>query len=318
MRKVFITGISGFAGYYLARLLFQEKNEVYGLVRSTNRLHNFSELKNYITFQTGDITNRACLKNILKEVKPDYIFHLASLSHLPESNKNPQKTFAVNVIGTVNLYDAVVESEIHPRILFVGSSESYGFVKKSELPITESTLLKPSNFYSLSKYSAEMISYQYFLEKDLDIVRVRPFNHTGPGQNQQFVCSSFAKQIAEIEKGLRPPKIEVGNLQAKRDFIDVRDVVVSYWFALLKGIKGDVYNICSEESISMQSILEKLISFSDVDVSIIIKPELFRKYDVPEYCGDSSRFRDTTGWKKKISINKTLKDLLNFWRDSLS
>jgi len=260
--KAFITGISGFAGSHLAEFLLNKGYEVYGTFYDKSTFLNLNGFIDNIGLFECDIRNCNDLKQIIKKVRPDEIYHLAAISFIPTALKNPKMTFDTNLYGTLNLYEAIKELKYNPKILFVGSADEYGSIKNSDLPIREDCPLRPINPYSISKASADLLSYAYFKNYHLKIIRVRPFNHIGPRQSPEFVCPSFAKQIAEIEKGLKEPIIKVGNLETKRDFTDVRDMIGAYWLALNKGEPEEVYNICSERTIKIRELLNNLLDLS--------------------------------------------------------
>jgi GDP-4-dehydro-6-deoxy-D-mannose reductase len=315
--KALITGISGFAGSHLAEFLIEKGYEVFGTFFDKSTFSNLNGLVNKIKVYRCDIRNYDALKNVIEDVKPDEIYHLAAISFVPTSLKEPKLTFDTNLYGTLNLYQAVIDLEMNPMILFVGSADEYGIVNENDLPIKEECPLNPMNPYSISKTSADFLSFFYFKNYSLNIIRVRPFNHIGPKQSPEFVASDFAKQIAEIEKGLREPIIKVGNLEAKRDFTDVRDMVRGYWLALDKGEPGKVYNICSERAIQIKGLLNHLLELSSRKVEIMKDQKRMRPSDNPILQGDSSKFRRRSGWKPEILLDKTLKDILEYWRKVL-
>ena len=315
--KALITGISGFAGSYLAEFLLNNGYEVYGTFYDKSTFSNLNGFIDKIKLYQCDIRNYDTLKTIIGDVRPEEIYHLAAISFVPTSLKDPKLTFDTNLYGTLNLYQAVIEQKINPKILFVGSADEYGIVNEDDLPIKEEYPLRPMNPYSISKASADFLSYAYFKNYGLNIVRVRPFNHIGPRQSPDFVCSSFAKQIAEIEKGLKEPMIKVGNLEAKRDFTDVRDMVRAYWLAIQKGETGEIYNICSERTVQIKELLNKLLELSSRKVEIMKDPKRMRPSDNPILQGDCSKFRRRSGWKPEILLDKTLKDILEYWRKIL-
>ncbi|MBU4349325.1 MAG: GDP-mannose 4,6-dehydratase [Actinomycetia bacterium] len=315
--KALITGISGFAGSHLAEFLIEKGYEVFGTFFDKSTFSNLNGFVNKIKVYRCDIRNYDALKNVIEDVKPDEIYHLAAISFIPTSLKDPKLTFDTNLYGTLNLYNAIIELKIGLRVLFVGSADEYGLVKVSGLPIKETCPLRPMNPYAISKASADFLSYFYFRNYNLKIIRVRPFNHVGPKQSSEFVCSDFAKQIAQIEKGLREPIIKVGNLEAKRDFTDVRDMVRGYWLALDKGELGEVYNICSERAIQIKGLLNNLLELSSRKIEIMKDPKRMRPSDNPILQGDSSKFRRRSGWKPEILLDKTLKDILEYWRKVL-
>ena len=260
--KALITGISGFAGSYLTEFLLDKGYEVFGTFYDKSTFSNLDGFIDRITLYQCDIRNYDSMKKIIEKNQPDEVYHLAAISFVPTSLKDPKLTFDTNLYGTLNLYQAVIKQKINPKILFIGSADEYGVVNKHDLPIKEECPLRPMNPYSISKVSADFLSYAYFKNYNLKIIRVRPFNHIGPRQSLEFACSSFAKQIVEIEKGLEGPIIKVGNLEAKRDFTDVRDMVRAYWLAMQKGETGKVYNICSGRAVQIKELLNNLLELS--------------------------------------------------------
>jgi len=318
MKKALITGISGFAGSHLAEFLIDRGYEVFGTFYDKSTFLNLNSFIDKIRLFKCDIRNYNNLKTIIEKVKPDEIYHLAAISFIPTSLKNPKLTFDTNLYGTLNIYQAVFDLKLKPRILFVGSADEYGLVNENDLPIKENYSLRPVNPYSISKACADFLSYFYFKDYNLNIIRVRPFNHIGPRQSPEFVCSSFAKQIAEIEKGLKEPIIKVGNLEAKRDFTDVRDMVRAYWLALNKGELGKAYNICSERTIQIGELLNNLLDLSTKKIEILKDPKRMRLSDNPVLQGNYLKFRKRSGWEPEITLHKTLKDLLEYWREILN
>jgi len=315
--KALITGISGFVGSYLAEFLLDKKYKVFGTFYDKSTFSNIDNILDKIEIFECDIRNYNSLKTIIEKVRPDEIYHLAAISFVPNSLKDPKLTFDTNLYGTLNLYQAVIEQKINPKILFVGSADEYGIVDKNDIPIKENCPLHPVNPYSISKASVDFLSYAYFRNYNLNIIRVRPFNHIGPRQSPEFVCSSFAKQIAEIEKGMKEPVIMVGNLEAKRDFTDVKDMVRAYWLAIQKAEAGEVYNICSERIVQIKELLNKLLKLSSKKIEVTEDPKRMRPSDNTILQGDCSKFRRRSWWKPKIPLDKTLKDILEYWRKIL-
>jgi len=310
--KALITGCTGFAGSHLAEYILSLGHEVHGTTRWRSKLENLQEIKDVITLHECDINDAFAFREVIKKVKPDYIFHLAAQSYVHASWKEPYQTLHTNIIGELNLFEAVKSiSNYKPRILIAGSSEEYG---QQETGLSEDSPLLPLSPYGVSKVAQDLLAFQYFKSYGMHIVRTRAFNHTGPRRGEVFVCSTFAKQIAEIEKG-KTPVIYVGNLDAERDFTDVRDTVRGYWLALEKGEAGEVYNICSGKSIPIKNILRKLISMSKREIQIRNDPERMRPSDLKVLVGNNKKFCEKTGWKNQIPIDQTLEDLLNFWRE---
>jgi GDP-4-dehydro-6-deoxy-D-mannose reductase len=313
MEKALITGITGFAGSHLAEHLLNAGMEVYGTARWRSKLDNIEHIKNDVHLLTADIRDGHSLEVVLSESKPDYIFHLAAQSFVPMSWRAPTDTMETNLIGTIHLYEAVRKLKISSRIQFAGSSEEYGFVHPNELPITEENPLRPLSPYAVSKLAADKLSYQYCMSYGLHIIVTRGFNHTGPRRGDVFVTSNFAKQIAEIEKG-KEPVIHVGNLEARRDFSDVRDMVRGYLLAVEKCQPGEAYNICSGKTTRIKDVLDMLLSMTDKKIEVRQDADRLRPSDVDVLQGDCSKFKKQTGWKQTIPLEKTLEDLLNYWR----
>jgi len=316
--KILITGISGFVGSHLAEyFLVQGKYEVFGTIKWRSNRENIIAIQNKIKLLECDISDAFATRTILAEIKPDYVFHLAAQSYVPFSWRAPQETLYTNIMGEVNLFEAIRELKIDPLIHIAGSSEEYGMVFPEELPIKETNPLRPLSPYAVSKVTQDLLGYQYFKSYGLKIVRTRAFNHTGPRRGEVFVTSNFAKQIVEIEQGKRPPIIFVGNLNAVRDFLDVRDVVRGYVLTLQKGTPGEVYNIASGKGVKIRELLDKLVALSKVDLKIEQDPERLRPSDVELLVGSVEKFNKATGWKPEIPLDKTLKDLLDYWREKI-
>lgn len=316
-RVALITGITGFAGSHLAELLLERGMDVWGTTRPRSKTDYIDSIKYKLHLEDADLLDSHSLYTIVAKIKPDYIFHLAAQSFVQSSWASPANTMEINTVGTVHLFEAVRRAEIDSVIQIACSSEEYGLVYESELPIKETNPLRPQSPYAVSKVAMDYLGYQYFMSYGLKVIRTRGFNHTGPRRGEVFASSNFAKQIAEIEKGKKPPVIEVGNLDALRDWTDVRDMVKGYLLSVEKGEPGEVYNICSEKTVKVGDMLKMLIDMSTVKNKIKIKedPSRMRPSDVPILLGDSSKFRKKTGWKLEIPFEKTMADLLNYWRE---
>ncbi len=313
--RALITGVSGFVGSHLAEYLLSKGFDVYGSIRWRSRLDNILHIKNQIKLIDTDMRDAHSVSRLIKESNPDYIFHLAAQSFVPTSWHAPQDTITTNVIGTINLLEAVRSVGIDCRTHLAGSSEEYGLVHPEETPIKETNPLRPMSPYGVSKVAEDMLGFQYFQTYGMKIVVTRAFNHTGARRGEVFVTSNFAKQIAEIEKGKKEPVINVGNLDSQRDFTDVRDVVRAYLLALEKCKFGETYNICSGKPRTIKSVLDLLLSMSKIKVDVKQDLSRMRPADVPLLSGDYSKFHAATGWKPEISFEKTMEDLLNFWRN---
>jgi GDP-4-dehydro-6-deoxy-D-mannose reductase len=315
MRKVLITGVTAFAGSHLADfLLDNDLAEVHGIRRPRSR-DEF--IRKEVIYHEADVTDYVGVSDIIKDLKPTYIFHLAAQSFVPLSWKAPAATLTTNILGTLTMLEAVKNLSPETIIQVACSSEEYGLVRENEVPIKESQPLRPLSPYGVSKVAVDLLAQQYNHSYGTHTIITRAFNHEGPRRGEVFVTSSFAKQIAEIEAGKREPVIRVGNLEAKRDFTDVRDMVKAYWLAV-QGCKfGVPYNVCSETSISIQKMLDILLSFSKISVSTLEDKDRLRPSDVLVLEGDCKLFKSTTGWSPKISLERTLEDLLNYWRRAI-
>jgi GDP-4-dehydro-6-deoxy-D-mannose reductase len=313
--KVLVTGVTGFAGSHLVDYLLTLKGvEVWGILRWRSRTENIEHFQDKIRLVECDLRDASSVRDVIDEVRPERIFHLAAQSFVPTSWTAPSESLTTNVIGQLHLFEAVRKLGIKPRIQLACSSEQYGMVHESELPIRETNPLRPLSPYAVSKVGQDMLGYQYWMSYHIPIVRTRGFNHEGPRRGPVFVCSDFAKQIADIEKGRQAPVIRVGNLDARRDFSDVRDVVRAYWLALEKAEPGEVYNIASGKCWTIREMLDMLLGMTQVKVKIEQEPSRMRPSDVPVLLGDSSKFQKATGWKPTIPFEQTLRDLLEHWR----
>jgi GDP-4-dehydro-6-deoxy-D-mannose reductase len=251
---------------------------------------------------------------MLEQTQPTSIYHLAAQASVADAAIDPVGTLFNNIGAQVNLLESVVELGLSPRILIVGSNEVYGRVSAEELPIAERAELRPLNAYAVSKATQDLLGYQYHVTHGLPIVRVRPSAHTGPGQSARFVTAAFARQIARIEAGLQPAVISVGNLTARRDFTDVRDIVRAYRLALEFGEAGEVYNVGSERAVSIQTVLEGLLQLSSRQIMVEVDPTRLRRAESPLQLSDCAKFRRQTGWKPLIPLEQTLSDVLDDWR----
>lgn len=343
--KVLITGVTGFAGSHLAEYLLERGDvEVYGACRWRSRLDNLSALARQgclnlrgvdalvssaaelraiadphgVNLLQGDMADPYQMKALIEAVKPDRIFHLAAQSFVPTSWSAPAETFSINTVGQIHLFEAIRAVGIDPLVHIAGSSEEYGLVHPDEVPIKESNPFRPLSPYAVSKVAQELLAYQYHQSYGLKTVVTRGFNHTGPRHGPVLSCSSFARQIAEIEAEVSPPVLYVGDLTTKRDWVDVRDVVRGYWLALEKGTPGEVYNIGSGTTRTIQSMLDILLSLSPVEIEVRKDPVRLRPSDVPILWADDSKFRAQTGWEPQIPFEQTMRDLLDDWREKVN
>lgn len=315
--RVLITGITGFVGSHLAEYVLREFPgvEVYGSIRWRSRTENIEHLRDKVRLIESDLKDPVSVSTMISQVKPDRLFHLAAESFVPTSWKAPSQTFTVNCIGQINIMEALKNESPHTRMQIAGSSEEYGLVHPNEVPIRETNPLRPLSPYAVSKIAQDMLAYQYHMSYNLHIVRTRAFNHTGPRRGEVFVESNFAKQIAMIEKGLQEPIIRVGNLTSRRDFTDVRDIVRGYWLSLEKAEAGEVYNLAHGDSITIQELLDRLLAMSTVKPTVLPDPSRMRPSDVEILEGSHEKFTAATGWKPEIPLEKTLRDLLEYWRE---
>ncbi len=313
--RYLITGITGFAGSHLAEyLLSRNDGEVHGIRRWRSRMDNISHLEGKVTLHTCDIRDATAMYELINRLRPDRIYHLAAQSFVPMSWIAPTETLTTNIIGQTNLLEAVRTCACPARIQIACSSEEYGLVRPEETPIKESNPLRPLSPYGVSKVAQDLMGYQYHQSYGMFIVRTRGFNHTGPRRGDVFVTSNFARQIAEIEKGLRPPVIHVGNLEAIRDFTDVRDTVRAYYLVLEQGEPGQAYNVATGKGYRIREMLDILLGLSHVKVSVEPDPQRMRPSDVELLIGDSTKLRQTTGWQPTIPFVQTMSDLLDYWR----
>jgi GDP-4-dehydro-6-deoxy-D-mannose reductase len=314
MTNALITGIAGFAGSHLAEFLLTKGYRVAGLDYAADDAPNIKHIQNQLEMYECDLRNPDALRRAVSESEPDEVYHLAAIAHVPTSYSDVRQTFDVNLYGTLNLFEAVRKKAANSKVLFVGTASEYGAVKDRDIPTHEDVPLRPVDPYGVSKAAADMLAYQYYKNYGLRIVRVRPFNHIGPRQAPDYVVASFAKQIAGIEKQKSSPVITVGNLEARRDFTDVRDMVRAYWLALQKGEPGEVYNICSGRVITIQEVLDKLLELSEREIKIEQDVERLRPADIPLLLGNSGKFRGETGWEPKLVFERTLQDIVHYWR----
>jgi len=273
------------------------------------------ELDGVATIESADLLDEGALAGAVARLEPDAIYHLAAFSNPESSLKYARQTLETNILGTQNLLEAARQGGRSPRILLVGSAQQYGKVSEDEQPISEERAQKPLTPYSVSKAAQELLGQRYFLSEGMPVLWTRSFNHTGPGQADTYVCSSFARQVAEAEKGTRAPEIHVGNLAARRDFTDVRDVARAYAALVERGQPGRAYNVCRGEAVSIQQVLDTLIELSTADVKVRVDPDRYHVLDAPLIFGDATRLREDTGWSPQFSLRDTLLDLLNDWRD---
>lgn len=313
-KKALVTGIGGFVGSHLTELLLSKNIAVFGFYHPSHSISNINHLKNKINLVSLDIFKSQNIEKNLKEINPDYVFHLAAISSPGQSFKNSLLTLENNILGQLNLLDSLVQVKSKAKILVVGSSEEYGNVEKN--PVGEKTPIAPLSPYAISKVAQDFLGYQYSIHDNLQVVRVRPFNHTGPRQAPNFVVPAFASQIAQIEKTGKGT-IKAGNLDSYRDFTDVRDMVKAYLLALEIGKIGEVYNIGSGRALKIADILNSLISLSSAKIEVKIDKSRFLPIDIEKIYCNYSKFRNQTGWNPEIPFIKTLTDTLEYERSKI-
>jgi GDP-4-dehydro-6-deoxy-D-mannose reductase len=315
--RVLITGITGMVGSHLAEYCLERGDvEVVGTVRWRSPRENIAGVAGQVRLVDCDLRDQAAVRRLVAGVNPEVVFHLAAQSYVPASWSGPADTFSTNVLAQVHLLEAMRDLDlVDVPIHIAGSSEEYGLVHPEETPITEDNPLRPLSPYAVSKVTQDLMAWQYHRSFGLRTVRTRAFNHEGPRRGEVFVTSNFAKQIAEIEAGRRPPVLEVGNLNAKRDFHDVRDTVRAYWLAATEGEPGEVYNIGRGEAWSIQEVLDLLLSMAKVGVEVRPVAERMRPSDVELLVCDPTKFRERTAWEPKIPFDQTLADTLDYWRE---
>jgi GDP-4-dehydro-6-deoxy-D-mannose reductase len=311
--RLLITGINGFVGGHLAEyLLASSAGEVWGLARQPALA--LPELRSRVQLVAADLSSPDQTLSALASAQPDVIFHLAGQSNVPRSFADPAHTLQINILAQLHLFQAVLRLKQQPLILVACSNEIYGHVQPEELPLDEDTPLRPVSPYAVSKAAQDLLAYQYHMSHKLRTIRMRAFNHIGPHQEELFVASAFAAQIARIEAGAQEPLLRVGDLAAERDFTDVRDMARAYALAALHGQAGQAYNVGSGRAQSIRWLLDTLLALSERDIAVEPDPARMRPADVPRVVCDSSRFHTHTGWSPRIPLEQTLFDILQYWR----
>lgn len=313
-----ITGVTGFAGAHLAAHLLERGHTVAGIRYAKDDAPIPEHLPSAVDLHSADILDQTDLARILSAFEPQAIFHLAAFSNPQDSWENARRTLETNIIGSNNLLQAAADAGKLPRVLLVGSGQQYGNVPESEQPIAEDRPQRPLTPYAVSKSAQEMLGLRFFLAENLPVFLVRSFNHTGPGQEPSYVCSSFARQVAEIEAGRKPPPIRVGNLEARRDFSDVRDVVRGYARILENGKPGDAYNLCRGKAYSIREILDRLVRLAGGRIPVEVDPSRYHAADASLVLGDNGKVRREVGWQPELELEETLQSLLDYWRKKLT
>jgi GDP-4-dehydro-6-deoxy-D-mannose reductase len=306
--RVLVTGIGGFVGPWLVRALAEKGHESVGLVREGD------EPPPGVVGHRADVTERAQVEQVLRDVRPDAIIHLAAISFVPEAEGDPDTAYRINLGGTLALLAATRAVSPQARVLVVGSSDAYGAVRRSELPVTEDAPFRPLTVYGATKAAGDIAAGQWAHASGLDIVRARPFNHTGPGQRATFVCAAIARQLARIERGEQEPVVTVGNADPVRDFSDVRDVMAGYVALLERGKRGEAYNLCAGEGVSIAEVIALFRTHAKVPVRVWSDPALRRPVEVERIVGSHAKATADTGWAPRIPLTDTLRDVLDDWR----
>jgi GDP-4-dehydro-6-deoxy-D-mannose reductase len=310
--RALVTGAAGFVGRHLTAHLKSAGDEVAGLVHPSD--HAKAPLDSSVGALIVDVLDDGGVSNAFREFAPDAVYHLAAFSNPEGSWKEARLTLETNILGTHSVLSAAEATGRKPRVLLVGSAQQYGQVPENEQPISEDRELMPLTPYAVSKVSQELLGRRAFWSGSLPVFFTRSFNHTGPGQSDGYVCSSFARQVAEAEKGSRPSRIRAGNLDARRDFSDVRDVAAAYRTIVEKGRPGAAYNVCSGRAVSIRELLDVLVGLARVPVEVAVDPDRYHALDSPLVLGDPKRLSADTGFSARYSIERTLADLLEDWR----
>ncbi len=316
--RVFVTGLTGFAGSHLAEHLLRGGWEtVSGTRRPGGSTSNVESFRGSLDLFEVDLRQGEEVQRVLREVQPDWVFHLAAQSNVRRSFEQPVETLESNVLGQLHLLEGLRRHVPGARVQIACSAAQYGRVEEEELPIREEAPPRPLSPYAVSKVSQDVLGDQYYRRYGMWIVRTRGFNHTGPRRPSDFVCSSFARQIARVEAGLSEPELSVGNLEARRDFTDVRDVVRGYVRSLREGRPGTVYNLCSGRAVRIEDVLGTLIEMRHEEIRRVRDPDRTHPAEVPVLRGSYERLRKHTGWEPAIPLERTLRDLLDFWREKV-
>jgi len=313
--KVWITGAGGFMGVHLVNYLIEKNYKV--LATYFHPTTDINRIDKRAIIEECDVRDKEKIFWLMKKFMPEKIFHLAAQSYPTVSWEDPWYTLETNILGTINLFEAVKKYNQQTKILNACSSAEYGFISEEEVPIKEEKILKPLHPYGVSKVAQELLAYQYFKNFNLKPITIRIFNTTGP-RKVNDVCSDFTKRLIEIEKGINKQKIlRVGNLKTKRAITDVRDIIRAFDLALDKATIGETYNVSGEKVYIMSEIIEILRNLVDFNFEIIQDQNLMRPTDEPIIYGDNTKFKSETGWKQEIPLEKTLRDMLDYWRENL-
>src|SRR5438477_6171238 len=310
--RALITGVGGFVGRHLLAHLLEEGDNVCGLGRAAD----VSGIGSIRVFQ-ADLSDRSAVTRVIREAQPEAVYHLAAQSSPAESLSDPWATIGNNLLAQINLFEALLAANLRPRVLVIGSSDEYGRVDPADVPTHEGVALRPLTPYAVSKVGQDVMGFQYFAQHGLPVIRVRPFNHTGPGHDARFVIPGLARQLAQIEAEEREPILRVGNLNVERDFTDARDMVRAYRLALVSGGPGEVYNLGRGRSVRIAEMVDELTSMCRIAVETRVDPALLRPSDIPKQEADIRKFTSLTGWQPRIPWHTTLRDTFEYWRDKV-
>jgi GDP-4-dehydro-6-deoxy-D-mannose reductase len=313
--RILVTGVTGFVGGHLAEALLAEGGaEVHGLARRAAWPAPLAHLAGSVRLHAADLADGAAAKAVLCDVRPEQVYHLAGFADPGASFRDPDAAWAGNLAATRTLYGAISRWGGAPRVLYVSSGQVYGAAERPERPVGITAPLRPASPYAASKAAADLLSYQVTRHPGLDVVRVRPFNQLGPRQPPQYAAGHFARQLARIERGLDPPRLEVGDLGARRDLTDVRDMVQAYVLLMEHGRKGEAYNAGFGETHAMQEVVDRLLTLARVRIEVRQKPGLVRATETMAVRADATRLRRETGWAPRVPLTQTLADILEYWR----
>lgn len=298
MKKLFVTGLTGFVG---------------GAIKAAFRNENPYELELIGAFQDVELREPVLLNRAISQAMPDFVIHLAAQSFVPAAFVNPRETLEINLFGTLNLLQALKAADFSGRLLYISSGDVYGFVEPARLPVIEWQCVRPRNPYAVSKAAAEALCYQWSLTENFEVVIVRPFNHIGPGQDERFVVSGFCRQAVAIRHGKQTPLIEVGDLEVTRDFADVRDVVRAYLGLLINGGGSETYNVCSGRECLVSHVLQQILSIAGVNAEVRQDASRMRQAEQRRMFGSYAKLKHATGWEPAINLEQSLNDTLAHW-----
>ncbi|MGH7307141.1 MAG: GDP-mannose 4,6-dehydratase [Candidatus Rokuibacteriota bacterium] len=316
--RVLVTGITGFVGGHFAELALKQGVEVFGSRRPGTGADggHADALDGRVRLIECELCDPGSVSRLLEAARPDAMLHLAAQSSVAASWRRPADTFQDNVIAQVNLLEAIRAGGTAPRMVIAGSADEYGWAEPHELPLAETAPFRPLSPYAVSKVAQDLMGYQYFKSFRLPIVRSRAFPHEGPRRSPEYAMSSWARRVAEIEAGRQPPVIDVGNLEARRDYTDVRDVVRAYWLLLSDGQPGEAYNVCSGRAWQMRDVLGFLLGEARVrPIQVREDPDRLRPSDAPVLVGDGTKIARAVGWRPEIPFEQTLREVLDYWRE---